>query len=165
MSDAQEEVKKESPLESFLKIKDIQDNVIYTTTVEELKDILSSVLLTGVYVKTFSLFNGMLELTYQSITDSERSKGYEMMRKFADANENTSRVILDSYTAKINIALQLVRISIKGNVTNVQNGSLEERVQLLSEFPEDTVRVCNKYLMIFANLTAKAFSSEEVLKN
>lgn len=164
-SDEMQEEVKVNPLEEFLKIKDLQEKVLYTSTEEELQAVLTDILLTGVFVKTFKLFNGLLELTYHSISDAERVKGYALMRDFADKNENASRVIMDSYTAKINIALQLIRISIKGNITNLQNASLKERIDLLSELPEDTVRICGKYLMIFANITAKAFSSEEILKN
>ena len=165
MSDEKVEVTKEEKLAEFLKIKDIQDNVIYTCTEPELQEVLQSILLTGSYTNTFSLYNGLLELTYQSITEAERIKGYEVMRDFADKHENASRVLMDAYSAKVNIALQLVRISIKGNVTNLTVGDLEERIKLLSELPEDTVRICSKYLMIFANITAKAFGSEDILKN
>lgn len=152
--------------EDFYKIKDLQDNVLYTTNPEELTDVLVNILSTGSYTKSFSLFNGKVELTYISITEKERMAGYDLIRKNADKNvENASQIQLDAYNAKVNIALQLIRIKTNNNTTNLTQGTLEERIQLLSEMPEEQIRLIQKHLMIFANITNKAFSSEEYLKN
>jgi hypothetical protein len=147
-------------------IKDITGEVIYKVTPEELEEVLINILSAGAHVKTFSLYGGKLELTYTSISEKERMATYEMMRKYADANEGKiSKIDMDSYSAKVNIAYQLIRIKTNGNVANIASGPFEERIALLCETPEDVVRVYSKYLMIFANITAMAFNNEEVLKN
>jgi len=152
--------------EEFYKIKNLQGEVLYTTNPEELTDVLVGILSTGSYTKTFSLFNGKIELTYSSITEKERMLGYDLIRTNADKNsEKISQIQLDAFNAKVNIALQLNRIKISNNSTNLTQGSLEERVTLLSEMPEEQIRLMNKHLMIFANITNKAFSSDEYLKN
>jgi hypothetical protein len=164
-----EEIKKteeELKKEEFYKIKNLQDEVLYTTNAEELTEVLVGILATGSYTKTFSLFNGKIELTYSSITEKERMSGYDLIRTNADANVNKlSQIQLDAFNAKVNIALQLTRIKTNGNTTNLSQGKLDERVILLSEMPEEQIRLLQKYLMIFANITNKAFSSEEYLKN
>ena len=152
--------------EDFYKIKDLQDNLLYTTNSEELTDVLVNILSTGAYTKSFSLFGGKIELTYTSISEKDRMSGYDLIRKHADKNaDNLSQVQLDAYNAKVNIALQLVRLKTNGNVTNLTQGTLEERVALLAEMPEEQIRLIQKHLMIFANITNKAFISEEYLKN
>lgn len=150
----------------FYQIKNLQDEVLYTTDAEELTEVLVGILATGSYTKTFSLFNGKIELTYNSITEKERMSGYDLIRTNADANASkSSQIQLDAFNAKVNIALQLTRIKTNGNTTNLSQGKLDERVILLSEMPEEQIRLLQKYLMIFANITNKAFSSEEYLKN
>lgn len=157
-----EELKKEE----FYKIKNLNEEVIYTTNSEELTEVLVSILSTGSYTKTFSLFDGRIELTYSSITDKERMAGFDLIRTNADENSNKlSQIQLDAFNAKVNISLQLNRIKTNGNTTNLTQGSLAERVQLLTEMPEQQIQLINKYLMVFANITNKAFSSEEYLKN
>lgn len=151
--------------DSFFDIKDYEGKVIYTTNPEELKDILIQILTLGVYTKTFEVFKDLYALTYQTVSEKERISGYDLVRVYTEQHENTSRAILDTYSKNVNIALQLVRINIKGNATQVSQASLEERIALIEELNEDQVRNISKYLMIFANLTAKAFASEEALKN
>ena len=152
--------------EEFFKIHDMQGELIYTTNKEELTDVLVGILSSGSFTKTFSLFKGKIELTYQSITEKERMSGYDLIRLNADklAN-NASQIQLDAFNAKVNMALQLVRLKVNNNTTPLSQGSLEDRVTLLTEMPEEQVRLINKYLMVFANITNKAFSSEDYLKN
>lgn len=157
----QEQIKREE----FFKIKDMQDNLLYTTTEKELTDVLVSIVATGAYVKTFSLFDGKIELTYTSIAEKDRVTGYELMRKFADSNKEISEIQMAAYNSKVNLALQLVRLKTNNNTTNLTQGPLEERIALLAELSEDMVRLTSKYLMIFANITAKAFSCEDIIKN
>lgn len=159
------ESQNEQVKDNFFEIKDYEGKVIYTTNPDELKDILIQILTLGVYTKTFEVFKDLYSLTYQTISEKERISGYDLVRLYTEKNENTSRAILDTYSKNVNIALQLVRITIKGNSTQVSQASLEERIALIEELNEDQVRNVSKYLMIFANLTAKAFASEEVLKN
>lgn len=152
--------------EEFYKINDIQGKLLYTTTKEELTNVLVDILSTGSYTKTFSLFNGKVELTYTSITDKERMSGFELIRTNADAvSEKSSQIQLDAFNAKVNIALQLIRIKTNNNTTPLNQAPLEDRVKLLTEMPEEQLRLMNKYLTIFANITSKSFSSEEYLKN
>ena len=159
MSEEQEDL-------SRFQIRDINGEVIYTTTPEELEDVLVNILSAGSHVKTFSLYGGRLELTYTSISEKERMATYEAMRKYADANEGKiSKVDMDSYSAKVNVAYQLIRIKTNGNTSNISQGPIEDRIELLRETPEDVVRVYSKYLMIFSNITAMAFNNEEILKN
>jgi hypothetical protein len=61
-------------------IRDINGSVIYTTNEEELEEALFGVLTSGAFVKTFSLFNGKVDLTFTTITDAKRMKGYELIR-------------------------------------------------------------------------------------
>jgi hypothetical protein len=155
----------EQPKDNFFEIRDYEGKVLYTTTVEELKDILIQILTLGVYTKTFDVFKDLFSLTYQTVSEKERISGYELIRAYTEKNKETSRAILDTYSKNVNIALQLVRIKIKDNTTQVTQGTLEERIALVEELNEDQVRSISKYLMIFANLTSKAFASEEALKN
>lgn len=165
-NDKKEKVEETLDNKEFYEIKDMQDKLLYKTNPEELTDVLIGILSTGTFVKTFSLFKSKIELTYSSITDEERMLGYDLIRTNADKNSNNlSQIQLDSYNAKVSIALQLNRIKTNGNTTNLTQGSLEERVLLLSKMPEQQVQLFNKYLMIFANITSKAFASEEYLKN
>ncbi len=165
-NDKKEKVEETLDNKEFYEIKDIQDKLLYKTNPEELTDVLVGILSTGSFTKTFSLFKGKVELTYSSITDEERMLGYDLIRTNADKNsDNSSQIQLDSFNAKVSIALQLNRIKTGGNTTNLMQGSLEERVLLLSKMPEQQVQLFNKYLMVFANITNKAFSSEEYLKN
>jgi hypothetical protein len=147
-------------------IRDINGDVIYKVTPEELEEVLINILSSGAHVKTFSLYGGKLELTYTSISEKDRMFTYDEMKKYADKNEGKlSKIDMDSYSAKVNIAYQLIRIKTNGNVANIAGGPFEERMALLCETPEDVVRVYSKYLMIFANITAMAFNNEEILKN
>ena len=165
MSDSNEVVNHSSPVDDFLQIKDFEDKVMYTCTPEELEEVLVSILSVGKYNKTFSLFKGKIELTYDSITDDERNKGYEYIRKYTDENQDKiSRIQLENYTTKVNLALQLARIKTNGIATNISQGSMEDRILLLSTQPEELIRTCAKYLAIFANITSKAFSSEDTIK-
>lgn len=153
-------------LDEFLKVYDYNNKVVYKTTKEELEDCLYSIISTGSFTKTFSLYGGKIELTYQSLTDKERATGYEAVRKYTVENkEKYSNIQLESYNAKVNIALQLIRTTSNGIPTSVRNGELEDRIALLSETPEDLLQLYSKYLGIFANITAKAFQSEDVIKN
>ena len=166
MSTEQElKTEKELQLEEFLKIKDYNGDVVYTTTKEELEDVLMSVLATGSFTKTFDLFNNKISLTYESISQEDRMKGYKFMSKYTEEHKDISKIEYDSYMANISIALQLIRVSINKNVTNISQGELSDRLLLLSKTPEDQIRLYSKYLSIFANITAKAFASEDVLKN
>lgn len=149
----------------FFEIKDYEGKIIYTTNVEELKDILIQILTLGAYTKTFDVFKDLYSLTFQTISERERISGYDLVRKFTEEHENTSRAILDTYSKNVNIALQLVRIKVKDNATQISQGEMEERIALIEELNEDQVRTISKYLMIFAVLTSKAFNSEEALKN
>ena len=90
--------------EEFFKIHDMQGELIYTTNKEELTDVLVGILSSGSFTKTFSLFKGKIELTYQSITEKERMSGYDLIRLNADklAN-NASQIQLDAFNAKVNI--------------------------------------------------------------
>lgn len=163
-----EEKKTEETLndQEFYKIKDIQGKVLYTTSSEELTEVLVAILSTGSFTKTFNLFDNRIDLTYSSITEEERMSGYDLIRNNADkVKDNASQIQLDAYNAKVSIALQLKRVKIGGVTTNLTQGSLEDRVLLLTKMPEQQVLLFNKYLMIFANLTGKTFSSEEYLKN
>lgn len=158
----EEELKKEE----FYKIKNLNDELLYTTTPEELTEVLVGILSTGSYTKTFKLFGGRVELTYTSVTDKERMSAYDLIRLNADANAKTSSQIqLDSYNAKVSIALQLIRIKNNDVTTNLTQGSLEDRVKLLTEMPEEQLKLYNKYLVVFSTITNKAFASEEYLKN
>jgi hypothetical protein len=153
-------------LEEFLSIKDYEGKVVYTTTQEELEDVLVNILATGSYTKTFDLFKGKISLTYQSISEEDRMSGYKFMNKFTEDNKDkVSRIEYDSYMSKINIALQLVRVNINKVTTNISQGSLDDRMLLLAKTPEEQIRLYSKYLSIFANITSKAFMSEDILKN
>lgn len=152
--------------DEFLKIRNYKDEVIYKTTSEELEDCMVSIISTGSFTKTFTLYGGKIELVYQSLTESERAVGYEAVRVFMDNNKDKfSNVQLESYNAKVNIALQLIRVVTNGTSTSFKNGVIDDRIKLLSETPEDMLQLYSKYLGIFANITAKAFQSEDVLKN
>ena len=165
-NDKIEKTEDQIKLEEFFKIKDINGNVLYTTSETELTDALVSILTTGAFVKTFTLFGGKIELTYTSIADKERISGYELMRLYSDNNKDISEIQMGAYNSKVNIALQLLRIKTNGNnTTNLAQGPLDERIVLLGELGEEMVRLTSKYLMIFANITSKAFNSEDVLKN
>ena len=160
-----EEIKAKE-LQEFLEIRDFQDKVVYTTTSKELDEVLTSILTTGVYTKTFDLFKGKISITFQSITEEERMSGYHFINDFTDKEKDKlSRIEYDSYVAKVNIALQLVRTTINGATSNISQGTISDRMMLLVKTPEDQIRLYSKYLSIFANITAKAFSSEELLKN
>ena len=160
-----EEIKAKE-LQEFLEIRDFQDKVVYTTTSKELDEVLTSILTTGVYTKTFDLFNGKISITFQSITEEERMAGYHFINDFTNKEKDKlSRIEYDSYVAKVNIALQLVRTTINGATSNISQGTISDRMMLLVKTPEDQIRLYSKYLSIFANITAKAFSSEELLKN
>jgi len=160
-----QKTEKELELEEFLKIKDYNGDTVYTTSKEELDDVLVSILATGSFTKTFDLFNGKISLTYQSISQDERMNGYKFMSKYTEDHKDISKIEYDSYMANINIALQLIRVSINKNTTNISQGELSDRLMLLSKTPEDQIRLYSKYLSIFVNITAKAFASEDVLKN
>jgi len=103
---------KKKELQEFLQIKDFEQKTVYTTTPEELEEVLVSILSTGSYTKTFELFGGKILLTYQSITEEERISGYKFLSEFTEKNKDVSRIEYDAYMAKINIALQLVRTTI-----------------------------------------------------
>ena len=166
-----EEVNETIKVNDFMVIRDVMDQPIYTTNEEELTKVLIDILSLGTFTKTFSVFKGRLDMTFESISEKERMSGIDLVRKFVDGTKDKegdaqiSQIQVEAYRAKVNIALQLVRIKSNGAVTNLREGSLEERVMLLSETPEDVLRTYSKYLMIFANLTAKAFNSEDILKN
>lgn len=165
-NDVQEKTQAQIDLENFFKIEDIQGKLLYTTSEEELTEVLVSILTAGIYVKTFTLFGGKVELTYTSIAEKDRMAGYELMRLYTDKNKEISEIQMQAYNSKVNIALQLVRVKTgSGNTTNLTQGSLEERIALLTELGEEMVRLTSKYLMIFANITSKAFNSEDVIKN
>ena len=92
--------------------------------------------------------------------------GYHFINDFTNKEKDKlSRIEYDSYVAKVNIALQLVRTTINGATSNISQGTISDRMMLLVKTPEDQIRLYSKYLSIFANITAKAFSSEELLKN
>lgn len=164
-NDENKKTQEQIDYEEFFKIKDIQGNLLYTTTEEELTNVLVSILTTGVFVKTFTLYGGKVELVYTSIAEKDRMSGYELMRQYTDNNKDISEIQMQAYSSKVNIALQLVRIKTNNNTTNLTQGPLEERIALLTELGEDVVRLTSKYLMIFANITSKAFNSENILKN
>ena len=165
MSDSNETTQSSSPVDDFLQIKDFEDKVMYTCTPEELEEVLVSILSVGKYTKTFSLFKGKIELTYDSITDEERSRGYEYIRKYTEENkDNISRIELENYTTKVNLALQLARIKTNGIATNISQGSIDDRILLLKSQPEELLRTCSKYLAIFANITSKAFNTDGAIK-
>ena len=147
-------------------IRDINGNVIYTTNEAELEEALFGVLTSGAFVKTFSLFNGKVDLTFTTITDAKRMKGYELIRDNIEQYKDTlSKALIDSYNLKVNIGLQILRIKIDGHTTNLAEGSLEERIAYLSEMPEEMLRLLSKHLMVFVNITNMAFNREETLKN
>ncbi len=154
-----------NPKEEFLKIRNFDNEVVYSATEEELETILVSILMTGVYTKTFSIFGGKLEFTFKSITDDERNKTFDLMRTFGKANEDASQLTISSYTTKVNLASQLTRITVNGQVIPISQAALDERLEALSEQPEELIRSAAKYLLIFQNLTNKAFTSEDILKN
>jgi hypothetical protein len=162
---AQEELKKAesnkpNPFEIWV------DSKKYITSKEELDNALVSILSSGSFTKTFSLFGGKLELTYTSISEDQRMKSYDFTRKYIEANkEAISKVMIDSYTARVNVASQLVRIKTNGHTTNLAQGSLDEKIQLLLETPEDVLRVYSQYLIVFAQIVNMAFSDDEALKN
>jgi len=144
----------------------LDDKEIYKTSMEELTKVLTDVLSLGSFTKTFSLYGGKLELTYQTLSEGERMSGFEVVRKYADKNKDSySQAQLDAYRAKVNIALQLIRIKTNGSTVNLSEGVLDDRLTLLAETPEDLVRVYSKYLMVFANITSRAFNSEGIVKN
>ena len=156
---------KERYLKDFLSIKDIEDKVLYTCTKDELEKVLTDIITTGKYVKTFSPFGKILSITFESVIEKDRVNAYNLVRKFAKENEDVSRLVMDSYSNKVNIALQLSRIEINGNVTPLSQADLTERITFLEELPEETVKTLGKYLFVFANITSKAFNSEELIKN
>lgn len=165
---AEEVVSPESKVEinEFLLIKDRMGEVIYTCDVKEFEEVIDNILSLGVYTKTFKLFGGKIELTFETITDEQRGEGFEFIRAYMDKNtEKLSQIQIDSYTPKVNLALQLIRITTKGVSTPIRTGSLDERMKLLTSTPEDLLRLYGKYLAIFANITSKAFNSEDALKN
>ena len=150
----------------MFEIKDINGEVIYTSTKEELEEVLVSILSAGSYVKTFSLYGGKMELTFTSISEKQRMETYDTIKKYIDAHGGKlSQADVDSYSSKVNIVRQLLRIKTNNNTTNLAEGDIEERIALLSETPEDIIRVYSKYLMIFANITHMAFTNEEIVKN
>lgn len=152
--------------EEFFKIRDLRGEVLYTVTPEELEDALVQILSAGCYVKTFDVLGGKVKLTYTSISEKERLASYKMMREFqTDNKDNLSEIEMQAYTSKVNIACQLVRVQINNNTTNLSQGQVIDRIKLLDETPEEQLRLYNKYLAIFANITSKAFNSEDVLKN
>lgn len=158
--------RKAQELEEFLSIKDMDGNLIHKTSKEELTNVLTSILTTGKFVKTFDPFNGLVKLTYESVSNEKRTKAYELVKTYADEHKDTSRLILDAYTSKVNTALQLIRIEIgKSDPINLSTVDMVERIKFLTEMPEETVNLASKYLMVFANITSRAFNSEEVLKN
>jgi hypothetical protein len=166
-----EELEKEK-MEEFLKIYGVMGEVVYTTTTEELTKVLTDILTMGSFTKTFSIFNSRLEMTFESITEKERMNSYDLVRKFIDSNKSEkdgatqlSQAQIEAYRAKVNVALQLLRIKVSTSPINLREKPLEERIMFFSETPEDVMRTYSKYLMIFANITAKAFSSEDILKN
>lgn len=165
----QEELKKaekDKHYKEFMDIKDFAGNTVYTCNEEEFTDIISDILMLGKYTKTFSLYNGKIELTYETIVDKDRAKGYALIRKYTDDHKNNySNIELESYTSKVNIALQLVRVTNHNNTLNIAEGDLEERMQLLEEVPELQLSLYSKWLGVFANLTNKAFNFEDALKN
>jgi len=163
---SQPEVDKPETDESLIIRDMLDDKKIYETSMEELTKVLTDVLSLGSFTKTFSLYGGKLELTYQTLSEGERMSGFENVRVYADKKkDNYSQAQLDAYRAKVNIALQLIRIKTNGSLINLAEGDLNDRIALLSETPEDVVRIYSKYLMVFANLTSRAFNSEEVIKN
>ena len=165
MSDVVVEKKELTEMERFLQVRNFEDKVIYTCTEEELDEVLISILSAGSYTKTCPLLKGKVELSYQSISDSDRASGYEWVRKYTDEHKDTlSRIQLENYTAKVNIALQCIRIKANGATTNLSQGDIDERIVLLSNQPEELVQLCQKWLGVFANITSKAFASEDILK-
>ena len=159
-----EELEKEQ-LDSFLAIKDFNEEVVYTTTVDELKEVLTEILLGGAYTKTFTLYGGLLELTFSTVNDKERNESYSLIRKFAKENEDASRMMADSYSSKTNIACQLLRVKIKDTVTNLRSIDISERILFLEQLEEDIIRTMSKYLIVFSTLSFKAFESDKVIKN
>lgn len=161
---AQEEAKIKR--EEFLKIRDLRGEILYTTTSEELEEALVQILSAGSYTKTFEVYGGKVKLTYTSISEKERVASYALMREYQDAHKDSiSEIEMQSYSSKVNIAFQLVRVQVNNNITSLTQGTIKERIQLLEETPEEQIRLYNKYLAIFANITGKAFNSEEILKN
>ena len=158
--------KEEKKIEYDFNIRDIFGKTIYTTNEQELEEVLLGILSTGAYVKTFDLFNGKAQITYTTISELKRQKGYALLRDNIEANkENLSKAMADSYQVKVNIALQILRIKIDGHTTNLAEGSIEDRITYLGELPEEMLRLLSKHLMIFANITNMAFNREETLKN
>lgn len=160
----EEDIKKEKLLE-FLTIKDADNSTVYTTTLSELETIVSDILSMGNYTKTFSILNGKLELTYATILEKDRQSGYEYVRVFTDKNKDASRIQIETYTSKINIALHTVRITSNDIPTNLSTGKLEERMVLLADLPEHVILSLDKYLRVFLTLVNRAFNSEDVIKN
>lgn len=161
---SKEEIAKEK-LESFLSIVDQDGGLIYKTSMEELESIVSDVLSMGNYTKEFSILNGKLELVYSTLLEKDRQVGYELVRKYTDDNKDASRIQIETYTSKVNIALHAVRVVTNGTATNLSTGKIEERLQLLAELPEPVVISLDKYLRVFLNIVNKAFNSEDVIKN
>lgn len=160
----QEQIEKER-LEEFLTIKDQNDTVLYKTSTDELQNIVSDVLSMGSYTHEFTLLNGKLVLVYTTILEKDRQFGYEQIRAFTNKNENASRIQIETFTSKVNLALHTVRIISNDVPTNLTTGKFEERLVLLGDLPEQLLLSLDKYLRVFLNLVNRAFNSEDIIKN
>ena len=165
-TEEKKEQEKKQHYKEYMEIKDYEGNVVYTCTEEEFEEVLSDILMLGKFTKTFSLYNGKIELTYETILDKDRAKGYALIREYTENNKNKySNIELETFTSKVNIILQLVRVKNHNNTINLNEGELSERMLLLEEVPELQLSLYSKWLGIFANLTNKAFNFEDALKN
>jgi hypothetical protein len=164
--DEKAKLEAEQKKKEFLEIRDYKGDLIYTCSEEEFEQIITDTLMLGRFTKTFSLLNGKIELTYETIFDKDRADGYKYIREYTTINKDKlSNVELESFTSKVNIILQLARIKNNGNTINLAQGALDERMALLGEAPELQVSLYSKWLSVFANITNKAFNYEDTLKN
>ena len=151
-------------IEELCVIRDMKGNVIYKVEDDEFEKVLTDILSSGRYTKQFSLYGGKLKFVFNSISEKQRQLAYETLRLFIegkrdkDGNLNLSDDEIHSYNAKISIASQLDRIEIQGNTTPLSSGTLNERIALLADMPEEQVRVLSQYLFIFTQITSRAFS-------
>ena len=156
----------EQKKKEFLEIRDFQGKLMYTCTDGEFEEIISETLMLGKFTKTFPLLQGKIELTYETICEKDRAAGYKYIREYTEKNKDKlSQIELDSFTSKVNIILQLVRIKNHGNTINLVQGEFDDRIALLNEAPELQVMLYSRWLGVFANITNKAFNYEDVLKN
>lgn len=163
--ETKESIEAKKKLQDLLEIKDLNNDIMYTASIEEYEEVLDDILSSGEYVKTFELLKGRIKLTFKTITEKEQQDGYTFIRQHFVANEKLSPIERDTFTSKVNIAQQLIRIETGGIATPISNGNLKERLQMLDEQPGDLLRLISKYLTIFANITARAFNCEDALKN